>query len=457
MELKILCVHGVGRHPHGGPWEGAWRESIQRPLAQLDPSVVPVIEFVYLDDIFDQFEISPLDVLEALVKLGTSALVSPFRQPKSLGDSIRWTAGMVVQWVENDKLRRLTRERVAQDIRRFDPHMVVAHSLGSLVCYDAFTTGDGPDLVARRRFVSAGSQIGNPFVMGNFAIGRLTPLNTADFWYHLYNKEDDVFTAEVRMSAPNFTQVDTHFDIAGLADHDVTQYMGHGSTANTVWADAVMALHGQAIPRRFEPTAKELVRLNKGPARQTQKPTKRALLVGINEYADPSQNLEGCVNDVFLVSSLLQESGFAAEDIRVVLNDRATCSGLIDRLDWLLDGAAAGDTRFFYYSGHGAQVPQYGVGERIDQVQETLVLHDFDWSAGRAFTDEQFHALQPAALRPAVRRDVRLLPFRRHDTRRRPPHPGHGPAGRHPPPDAEVGCQARDVGPARFPGTGATV
>jgi hypothetical protein len=178
MELKILCVHGVGRHPHGGPWEGAWRESIQRPLAQLDPSVVPVIEFVYLDDIFDQFEISPLDVLEALVKLGTSALVSPFRQPKSLGDSIRWTAGMVVQWVENDKLRRLTRERVAQDIRRFDPHMVVAHSLGSLVCYDAFTTGDGPDLVARRRFVSAGSQIGNPFVMGNFAIGRLTPLKT---------------------------------------------------------------------------------------------------------------------------------------------------------------------------------------------------------------------------------------------------------------------------------------
>jgi hypothetical protein len=115
--------------------------------------------------------------------------------------------------------------------------------------------------------------------------------------------------------------------------------------------------------------------------------------VGINEYADPSQNLAGCVNDVFLMSSLLQESGFAAEDIRIVLDHRATCAGVQERLDWLLDGAGAGDTRFFYYSGHGARLPSYGPGERVDRVQEALVLHDFDWSAGRAFTDEQFHTL----------------------------------------------------------------
>jgi hypothetical protein len=47
-----------------------------------------------------------------------------------------------------------------------------------------------------------------------------------------------------------------------------------------------------------------------------QPPRRRALLVGINEYPDPSDRLEGCVNDVFLMSSLLQESGYAAPDRR---------------------------------------------------------------------------------------------------------------------------------------------
>ncbi|VWX58319.1 Caspase family protein [Burkholderiales bacterium 8X] len=376
--LRILCVHGVGRHPTGGPWEGEWQKSIAEPLQSLDAEVQPEIEFVYMDDIFDQFKISALDVLEAIGKLGWSGATSIFRRPKALGDDIRWSAGMVVQWVENDKLRRLTRDRVTARIKQFDPHLIIAHSLGTLVCYDAFTTPAGQQLVAKRRLVTAGSQIGNPFVVGNFAMGRLSPLPNADFWYHLYNKEDDVFTAEIRLNAPNFVQIETFFDIDGVADHDVTEYMRHGRTVSTVWADAVMALRNQPLARRIN---------------IKDKPTKRALLVGINEYADSSQNLEGCVNDAFLMSAMLQESGFAAEDVRLLLNERATCANLVDRLGWLLEGAKAGDTRFFYYSGHGAQLPTYGPDERVDRVQETLVLHDFDWTAGRAFTDDQFHTM----------------------------------------------------------------
>ncbi|MEW6705275.1 MAG: caspase family protein [Pseudomonadota bacterium] len=391
--LRILCVHGVGRHPTGGPWEGEWKRSIEEPLQSLDHEVQADVRFVYLDDIFEGFKITPLDVLEAIGKLGASGITSIFRQPKGLGDNLRWTAGMVVQWVENSKLRRLTRERLTKALGQFEADIVVAHSLGSLVCYDTFTTPEGAALIQGRRFVSAGSQIGNPFVVGNFAAGRLTALQQAEFWYHLFNREDDVFTAEVRLSAPNFVQIDTFFDIAGFADHAVTEYMRHPRTVATVWADAVMAVRKQPLARRLVPPKAEAARMAKGAARWATKPTRRALLVGINEYADPSQNLEGCVNDTFLMSSFLQESGFAAEDIRVVTNDRATSAGLRERLEWLLEGAQAGDTRFFYYSGHGAQVPMYGPGERVDSVQETLVLHDFDWSAGRAFTDEQFHAL----------------------------------------------------------------
>jgi hypothetical protein len=54
---------------------------------------------------------------------------------------------------------------------------------------------------------------------------------------------------------------------------------------------------------------------------------------------------EGCLNDVFLMSSVLQESGFDPEEIRVVRNERATTQGMIDRMHWLLDGLREGDER----------------------------------------------------------------------------------------------------------------
>lgn len=221
MELRILCVHGVGNHPTGGPWEGEWKDAILESLRRLDGDVAPVIEFVYLDDIFAKYSISPRDVLEAIAKLAISGVTSPFRQPKGIGDQIRWTAGMIVQWVENHKLRDETRQRLETKMAAFKPDIVCAHSLGSLICYDSFS-GSGAALIKGRRFVSCGSQIGNPFVVGNFAAGRLSPLPQAKFWYHLYNAEDDVFTAQLRLSEPNFAQIETFFDIQGFADHGFT-------------------------------------------------------------------------------------------------------------------------------------------------------------------------------------------------------------------------------------------
>jgi hypothetical protein len=117
-------------------------------------------------------------------------------------------------------------------------------------------------------------------------------------------------------------------------------------------------------------------------------PPRRALLVGINAYPDPANRLEGCVNDVFLMSSVLQECGFAAEDIRVVLDERATAAGILERLHWLLDGTAADAQRFFYYSGHGAQLPSYGVYGKIERIDACLVPYDFAWSRETAITDD---------------------------------------------------------------------
>jgi hypothetical protein len=93
------------------------------------------------------------------------------------------------------------------------------------------------------------------------------------------------------------------------------------------------------------------------------------------------------------MSSLLQESGFEADDIRVVLNERATARAIIERLEWLLDGAEDEQERIFYYSGHGAQIPGSGVGETVDRKDECLVTYDFDWTPEHAVTDDQFHDL----------------------------------------------------------------
>ncbi|MBL8383437.1 MAG: caspase family protein, partial [Burkholderiales bacterium] len=122
-------------------------------------------------------------------------------------------------------------------------------------------------------------------------------------------------------------------------------------------------------------------------------PARRALLVGIAEYADPANRLDGPVNDVFRVSASLQELGFPADGIRVVLNDRATAAGIRERLAWLLGDARPGDQLVFYFAGHGAQVPGYGRDAEVDRVDECLVPHDFDWSAGRAITDDEFAGL----------------------------------------------------------------
>ena len=390
--IKILCVHGVGRHLPGAPWQAAWQGALQAALAGTGSPIQPEIEFVLLDDLFAAHPINPLDVVQALGQLLGSGVGSLFRRERGMMDGVRWTAGMVVQWVENEALRAATRARLAEKVQAFQPQVVLAHSLGSLVSYDCFTHPDTASLIAGRSFLSLGSQIGNAFVRGNFAKGYLTPLAAARRWVHLYNPNDRVLTAPIRLQAPNFQQLQTPFDTPGALNHDAEAYLRHGEAQTGFWFDEVRLASG----------AKALKAMGLAPAPRAQpaaakkrarKPTRKALLVGVNEYADPSANLAGCVNDCYLISALLQESGFAAEDIRLVLDDRATAGGIRERLEWLLDDAQEGDTRVFYFSGHGAQVPVYGADGTVSSVHESLVPHDFDWSPERMFSDREFHEL----------------------------------------------------------------
>ncbi|MFN0147169.1 MAG: caspase family protein [Dehalococcoidia bacterium] len=115
---------------------------------------------------------------------------------------------------------------------------------------------------------------------------------------------------------------------------------------------------------------------------------RRALLVGINKYEDPRNNLKGCVNDVLMMGKVLMENyGFNKNDIRLLVDRRATTANIRTRLRWLTAGAAPGSTLVFHFSGHGSQVRDRSGDELDDQMDEILCPYDLDWDD--PFTDDE--------------------------------------------------------------------
>ena len=385
-DIRILCVHGVGHQEVDLSWQEGWKQTVTKGLQRWNPVAQPALRFVRYEDLFEGARLDASTIAAAILRLTASGILHGLgdllprrRGLAELSERARWTAGMVAQWAADEQLRTRACQRVRGEVAAFDPTVVCAHSLGSLIAYDLFARDQG--VLQDRTFVSLGSQIGNPFVRSVFG-GRLVPLQAAH-WYHLYNTGDDVFTAPIRLPGPEFEQVDTPFDLPGIGDHAALAYLGHENAVNRVW-------RALAPPRG---PSRALARTQRALAATSRPRVRRALLVGINDYPNPDDRLEGCVNDVFEMSAVLQELGVDPTDIRVVLNERATAAGIRHRLAWLLDGAAAGDIRVFYYSGHGAQMPAYGDAGEVDHLNECLVPYDFDWTPERAFVDDQFMEL----------------------------------------------------------------
>ncbi|HEV7274721.1 MAG TPA: caspase family protein [Devosiaceae bacterium] len=385
--IRVLCFHGLGKHQSTN-WGEQWRLAIE-PAAAGAPDVRFDFRFPTYDPIFEDVEIGFADTVGALWKLASSGFSVAFqRRPRGwlsdVSDRIRWTAGYVVAFVENAEFRDRTREFVLKEIASYKPDVLLAHSLGSLITYSALShdSAEGIEAILKKaHYVSFGSQIGNPFVVGNLTHGRVRPLEVAH-WHHLYNAADDVFTAPLSLpGVPNFSQLLTPFDLPGLGDHSGEEYLGHPVTYGSFWQPLV-AQHQRSAPAKTKKTFWSRATPKKSTARR------RALLVGIDDYPNEADRLFGCVNDVFAMSATLQDCGFEPEEIRVCLNDRATAEGILTRMEWLVDGAQHEDRLVFYYSGHGARVPEYGAFEEPDRLSETLVPYDFDWSPERSISDE---------------------------------------------------------------------
>uniref|UniRef100_I2CPA5 Metacaspase n=1 Tax=Nannochloropsis gaditana (strain CCMP526) TaxID=1093141 RepID=I2CPA5_NANGC len=133
---------------------------------------------------------------------------------------------------------------------------------------------------------------------------------------------------------------------------------------------------------------------------------KKAVFVGIN-YFKTKAELHGCINDVKNVQAFIMEQyGFSRENIKVLTDEPAsgneppTRTNILDALRWLVEGATAGDSLFFHYSGHGGTARDLD-GDEVDNFDETILPVDFE-AAGQILDDE-IHAILVAPLPAGVR------------------------------------------------------
>ncbi|MCY4319257.1 MAG: trypsin-like serine protease [Alphaproteobacteria bacterium] len=104
----------------------------------------------------------------------------------------------------------------------------------------------------------------------------------------------------------------------------------------------------------------------------------RALLVGINRYADDRfKDLRGAVRDARNMQGLLtRHLGFTAEEVRLLTDADATKAGILKGVrEWLQAGTGPGDRALLYFAGHGYYREDED-GDEADGYDEALVPHD---------------------------------------------------------------------------------
>lgn len=82
--------------------------------------------------------------------------------------------------------------------------------------------------------------------------------------------------------------------------------------------------------------------------------SRRALLVAINDYGNPQNDLPSCLEDAARFRSALQ-SRYGFETFAELYDGDATVANVQAGLAWLFDNVADDDRLVFFYSGHGYQ------------------------------------------------------------------------------------------------------
>ncbi len=373
---RVLLVHGCGEGRRG------LRDAIRVSFEAHDQPE-PVIRTLRIDDLFEP------DIPDAAVKaVLTEAFGDVLRYRSSRGRgrawlaeierSSAWSPAHLVQWLQHSDLRSELRDRLHALLVRYRPDLIVAHGLGGLIVYDALSWCEEQRAHGALDLITQGAPVGHPAFLPLWG-GRVERPKAVERWFDIYNPMDPLFSVP-SVLPPEVERVRIQTPV-GVDPHHAAVYLREPRVQTEVWRPV---LQGDRV------TVARFARAVRSAGRSPRK----ALLVGVNRYALGGTDLEGCVNDVFAISELLQRRyGYARGEIRLLTDERATLEAFQERLTWLLEDARPGDRRVLFFSGHGTRIPSYNAMEEVDRVDECLALHDFDWrDPETAFVDDTFAA-----------------------------------------------------------------
>ena len=107
----------------------------------------------------------------------------------------------------------------------------------------------------------------------------------------------------------------------------------------------------------------------------------KALIVGIGEYPFRDFSIHGDSDASFFANELvsLRPNIFTKDNVRLLLNSRATLKNINERLDWLLNNAKQNEPLVFYFSGGAALVTgREESGDVSGQAEPCLVPYDVE-------------------------------------------------------------------------------
>lgn len=101
--------------------------------------------------------------------------------------------------------------------------------------------------------------------------------------------------------------------------------------------------------------------------------TRRALVIGLGRYADPSWAPIHGDSDADIVTAMLRSGGYGS--ITVLKNHKATKAAIIAAFRRLVSDSRRGDTVYIHFSGHGQQVTDVN-GDEDDGFDEAWIPYD---------------------------------------------------------------------------------
>jgi hypothetical protein len=240
--LRIMAVGGQveGNQEHDRSWTEAWREALSAAVCRWDPELAIEFEFIAWDDLFAPRAAGDEPLMEHLwTILGADWPIWLRRQRVSarkvehVRNELRRVAQAVVAWMSDERARVISQTLLSDRLRAFQPDVLCAQGVGSLLAYDALSRRPAAKPWPLT-LVTFGSPIGNTRVQSKLLGGRAAELPVRH-WYYLYNRHDDGFAARLRLDAANYTQIDAPFRAFERSDFTAAAYLAHSATTAGVW------------------------------------------------------------------------------------------------------------------------------------------------------------------------------------------------------------------------------